>query len=53
MNLNQESFPENLGNPVSLKQLLGRHFEILPFARNLARQIGAQIQRLATDPELI
>jgi len=35
ININQTSFPENLPNPVSLKQIAGKNFEPVELAKNL------------------
>ena len=35
ININQTSFPENLPNPVSLKQITGKNFEPVELAKNL------------------
>ena len=46
MNINQTNFPENLTNPVSLKQITGRHFVTVDLAKQLCRFLDTRFQQL-------
>lgn len=40
-NINQEKFPDWLPNPVSLKQITGKHFDIMSMAKDYCRHFDA------------
>ncbi len=51
MNLNQEFFPPEIPNAISLKQITGDHYEPVSFARQLAAIIQNRITQLRKDPD--
>ncbi|HEV3223625.1 MAG TPA: biotin--[acetyl-CoA-carboxylase] ligase [Puia sp.] len=53
MNLNQESFPEEISNAISLKQITGSNYEPVSFARKLVHSIQNHISLLRMDPSKI
>ena len=53
MNLNQETFPAEIPNAISLKQITGDHYEPASFARQLAHLIKTGITQLKKDPDQI
>lgn len=46
ININQTTFPETAKNPVSLKQITGRHFDAVTLARELADNLGNRYEQL-------
>ncbi len=48
ININQVIFPEELPNPVSLKQITGTHFDPCELARELCASLDQQYTRLCT-----
>ena len=46
ININQTSFPADLPNPVSLKQITGKNYEPLRLAKGLCSIIGEKYQQL-------
>jgi BirA family transcriptional regulator, biotin operon repressor / biotin---[acetyl-CoA-carboxylase] ligase len=48
ININQTSFPEDLVNPVSLKQITGKNFESLELAKKLCKSIDHYYHELIT-----
>jgi BirA family transcriptional regulator, biotin operon repressor / biotin---[acetyl-CoA-carboxylase] ligase len=50
INVNQTAFSPHLPNPVSLKQITGRHFDILDLARKLCGHIQHRLNRLQEEP---
>jgi BirA family biotin operon repressor/biotin-[acetyl-CoA-carboxylase] ligase len=53
MNLNQESFPAEIPNAVSLKQITGKNYEPVEIARELVPRIRNRIAVLKKDPDFI
>ncbi len=53
MNLNQESFPPEVPNAVSLKQVTGQSIAPVDFARELVPCIQKRIRELRMDPDQI
>ena len=53
MNLNQESFPSEIPNAISLKQITGRDHEPVQFARELVPSIQQRIRLLRENPDQI
>ncbi len=53
MNLNQEVFPPEVPNAVSLKQITGKNFGAVQVARELVPFIQSRISQLKKDPERI
>lgn len=49
MNLNQDSFPEEIPNPVSLKQITGKHYEPKEVAREMVPSVQNRISMLRKD----
>jgi BirA family transcriptional regulator, biotin operon repressor / biotin---[acetyl-CoA-carboxylase] ligase len=49
ININQTSFPEELKNPVSLKQITGRNFDPVILARELCAILTNYFQQLITE----
>jgi BirA family biotin operon repressor/biotin-[acetyl-CoA-carboxylase] ligase len=52
MNLNQESFPLDVPNAISLKQITGKKYDALSIAREMVPCIQKCISALHQDPEL-
>lgn len=52
ININQVKFPENLSNPVSLKQITGKNFDPLELARELAALATARFDTLDAANDL-
>ncbi len=50
VNLNQISFPPELTNPISLKQITGENYQPLLLAREIIDQILANVKALQKDP---
>jgi BirA family biotin operon repressor/biotin-[acetyl-CoA-carboxylase] ligase len=50
MNLNQDHFPSELPNTVSLKQITGNHYDPVAFAKDLVPSIQNNISILRKDP---
>jgi len=50
INVNQTVFSPHLPNPVSLKQITGRHFDILELARKLCGHIQCRLNLLPEEP---
>jgi len=48
ININQGVFPGHLPNPVSLKQITGRSFTVVPMAKELCRVLQHYFQELTT-----
>ena len=46
LNINQTFFPDYLPNPVSLKQVTGKTFEIIPLAKDLCRCVNERWKQL-------
>jgi BirA family biotin operon repressor/biotin-[acetyl-CoA-carboxylase] ligase len=46
LNINQETFSENLVNPVSLYQINGKKYDVLALAKELCRSIDARYKKL-------
>ena len=46
ININQVVFPENLPNPVSLKQITGKNFDTLELAKELAASVKTYTDRV-------
>lgn len=46
MNINQTSFPENMRNPVSLKQITGKDFNAVALAQELCNNLEQYYQQL-------
>jgi len=53
MNLNQESFPDDIPNAVSLKQITGRTYDPVAIARELIPKVRNRIAGLQKDPERV
>jgi BirA family biotin operon repressor/biotin-[acetyl-CoA-carboxylase] ligase len=53
MNLNQDSFPREITNAISLKQISGDMYEPVSFARELVPLIQKRITLLRNDPDRI
>jgi BirA family biotin operon repressor/biotin-[acetyl-CoA-carboxylase] ligase len=53
MNLNQESFPAEIPNAVSLKQITGKNYEPVTVARELVPAIQRRISLLRKEPDQI
>ncbi len=53
MNVNTQSFPPEIPNSVSLKQITGKHFDPVTIARQLIPSIQHQIIRLKRTPQEI
>jgi BirA family biotin operon repressor/biotin-[acetyl-CoA-carboxylase] ligase len=53
MNLNQSTFPPEIPNAISLKQITGKVFEPVSVARELAPKIQNQISILRKNPEQV
>jgi BirA family biotin operon repressor/biotin-[acetyl-CoA-carboxylase] ligase len=49
ININQVNFPENLKNPVSLKQITGKNFDPALLAHELCERIDGHFQSLLRD----
>jgi BirA family biotin operon repressor/biotin-[acetyl-CoA-carboxylase] ligase len=50
INVNQTVFPPHLPNPVSLKQITGKSFDILELARKLCAHIQRRLDMLNEEP---
>lgn len=48
ININQTSFPEALINPVSLKQITGKNFDVIALAKELCECINTRFSELMT-----
>ncbi len=46
ININQTSFPSGLQNPVSLKQITGKHFDTVALAKELCEMLNNHYQKL-------
>ncbi len=53
MNLNQASFPEEISNAISLKQITNLNYEPVSIARKLVLSIQNRIRLLRKDPDKI
>jgi BirA family biotin operon repressor/biotin-[acetyl-CoA-carboxylase] ligase len=53
ININQTEFPSSLPNPVSLKQITGKTFEVGELARELGTETGRYWDRLLEHPQEI
>jgi BirA family transcriptional regulator, biotin operon repressor / biotin---[acetyl-CoA-carboxylase] ligase len=53
MNLNQESFPAEIPNAISLKQITGENYNPVLFAKELVPSIQNRISILRKDPDQI
>ena len=53
MNLNQESFPSDIPNAISLKQITGKNQEAVTIAREMVPAIQNQIHTLRREPDQI
>jgi len=53
MNLNQETFPAEISNAVSLKQITGKNYEPVSIARELVPAIQSRIALLRKEPDQI
>ncbi len=53
MNLNQESFPPEIPNPVALKQITGKNHDPVSVAREMVPAIRKRIAKLRLNPDLI
>jgi BirA family biotin operon repressor/biotin-[acetyl-CoA-carboxylase] ligase len=53
MNLNQESFPPEIPNPVTLKQITGKNHDPVSVAREMVPAIRKRIAKLRSNPDLI
>lgn len=49
ININQTSFPAVLKNPVSLKQITGKDFDIVDMAKELCKQLNNYFEQLLTN----
>jgi BirA family biotin operon repressor/biotin-[acetyl-CoA-carboxylase] ligase len=49
ININQTSFPPELPNPVSLKQITGKSFDTVELAKELCRLFNDYFEKLVTD----
>ncbi|HYF32836.1 MAG TPA: biotin--[acetyl-CoA-carboxylase] ligase [Chitinophagaceae bacterium] len=49
LNINQESFPAHLPNPVSLKQVTGRHYELIALAKELCERLTHRYAQFASN----
>jgi len=49
LNINQTSFPQEIRNPVSLKQITGKEWNVIELAKELCSRILSQIETLLTD----
>ena len=49
VNINQPSFPSNLPNPVSLKQITGKDFRVVSLAKELCTVLENYLQQLITS----
>ena len=49
ININQTTFPGNLPNPVSLKQITGQHFDTLQSARDLCQSVDHFYKKLMSE----
>jgi BirA family biotin operon repressor/biotin-[acetyl-CoA-carboxylase] ligase len=50
INVNQAVFPPHLPNPVSLKQITGKSFDILELARKLCEHVQRRLDTLNEEP---
>ena len=46
VNINQTQFDSSLGNPVSLKQITGKHFDCTELARQLQKMVLAEVEKV-------
>jgi len=46
ININQTSFPSNLQNPVSLKQITGKHYDVITLAKELCQLLDEKFKKL-------
>jgi BirA family transcriptional regulator, biotin operon repressor / biotin---[acetyl-CoA-carboxylase] ligase len=53
ININQVSFPPNLPNPVSFRQITGKDFPVVPLAKELCQYLQDSWITLLQDPEQI
>src|SRR5262249_21514599 len=53
ININQTKFPENLGNPVSLKQITGKSFDVLELANGLCGALNQRWELLQSGKSAI
>jgi BirA family biotin operon repressor/biotin-[acetyl-CoA-carboxylase] ligase len=49
LNVNQTAFDENAGRAVSLRQITGKHFDVLLLANELCHAIGKRFDELMAD----
>lgn len=49
ININQTSFPDDLPNPVSLKQITGKNFDIVELAKELCELLNKNFDELVND----
>ncbi len=53
ININQTAFPENLRNPVSLKQITGRDWDAITLAGELCSHVQQRYQQLLAGEDLL
>jgi BirA family biotin operon repressor/biotin-[acetyl-CoA-carboxylase] ligase len=53
LNINQVSFPAELPNPVSFRQITGKEFQVLQLARELCRHLQESWRLMIESPEKI
>jgi len=53
ININQTVFPEHLKNPVSLKQITGKNYDVIELARELCSILNKNLQELFVEDENI
>ncbi len=53
LNINQTQFSNEAGNPVSLKQITGKHWDIKAMQKKLADTLSASLNLWLTDGELL
>lgn len=49
LNINQDSFPAELPNAVSLKQVTGRHYELTPLAKELCSRLDHRYRQFLQE----
>lgn len=53
ININQESFPSGLTNPVSFRQVTGKTYDVLLLARELHEELIKELSQPMENPDLI
>ena len=53
LNINQTQFSNEAGNPVSLKQITGKHWDLKAMQKKLAESLSASLNLWLTDGELL